>query len=86
MIDTFKSGYTKALIDLREEFKNAKFLFPKSKVKQLEYVRSLISYLLEHRDKRNLYRDYGGAVWKKVSPKGTVLSISETKEANDDTD
>ena len=84
-MDTFNSGYTKALIDLREEFENAKFLFPKTKVKQLEYVRSLVSYLLEHGDKRNLYRDHGGkGIWRKISPKGTVLLISETKKANDD--
>ena len=80
MIDTFICGYTKALIDLREEFENAKFNFPKSKVKQLEYVRSLVIYLLEHGDKRNLYRDYGGnVIYRKISPKGTVLSISENK-------
>lgn len=85
MMDTFESGYTKALIDLRDEFGIAKFNFQKSKVKQLEYVRSLVSYLLEHGDERNLYRDYGGKViWRKISPKGTVLSISETKEVNDD--
>lgn len=72
-MDTFNSGYTKALIDLRDEFKNAKFFFPKSKVKQLEYIRSLVSYLLEHGDKRNLYRDYGGVVWKKVSRCGASV-------------
>ena len=86
-MDTFNGGYIKALIDLREEFECAKFNFPKSKVKQLEYVRSLVIYLLEHGDKRNLYRDYGGKViWRKISPKGTVLSISETKKVNDDSD
>ncbi len=81
MQDTFSSGYTSCLLNLQEEIKHAKkMLFPRSSVKQLKYISSLVDYLLKNQEARELYRMYGGVVWRKVGPKGEVLKIAERKD------
>ncbi len=80
MLDNFNSGYTKCLVDMERELQVIKTYFPRHKVYQLNMITSLISYLLAHKDKRDLYRDTGGNVWIKTDQKGNVMVIADEKE------
>ena len=80
MIDNFNSGYVKCLVDIRQQLQDIKEYFPRSKIRQLNMITSLVSYLLAHKDKRDLYRDTGGhGIWIKIDPEGRVMHIAEKK-------
>ena len=80
MIDNFNSGYVKCLVDIRQQLQDIKEYFPRSKVRQLNMITSLVSYLLAHKDKRDLYRDTGGrGIWIKIDQEGRVMHIAEKK-------
>lgn len=80
MIDNFNGGYVKCLVDIQLQLQDIKEYFPRSKVRQLNMITSLISYLLDHKDKRDLYRDTGGrGIWIKIDPEGRVMHIAEEK-------
>lgn len=80
MIDTFQSGYLEAILDIYEQMRQAESLFPCSKKAQLAYLTSLVEYLTQHKEERDLFRDYGGHIWKKISKDGTVLAMAKDKK------